>query len=174
VTALLDHGPRTRHFRDRLRRGEGLTGPRLRIRVEPRQIVAAQGKSGHNRPFFTLKMPVNGHKIAFVRGSSHTAFGWGDAKARLLPRSSVHLLLSHSPIYLFAYSPAFFLFSASGCRIYCRFWMPLLVAVLQVQIIPRYNIAGLNRVSGCGFPLSPQHSVLSPQSCGLTKDQPRT
>ena len=32
------------------------------------------------------------------------------------------------------------------------------VAVLQVQIIPRYNIVGLNRVSGCGFPLSPAAS----------------
>ncbi len=35
------------------------------------------------------------------------------------------------------------------------FVLPFLIAVLQVQIIPRYNTVGLNRVAGCGFPLRP-------------------
>ena len=43
------------------------------------------------------------------------------------------------------------------------FVLPFLIAVLQVQIIPRYNIVGLNRVAGCGFLLSPQSSALSPE-----------
>jgi len=52
-------------------------------------------------------------------------------------------------------------FASSGCRFYCRFWLPLLVAVLQVQIIPQYNIVG-NRVSGCRLPLSPAASQKRP------------
>ena len=32
------------------------------------------------------------------------------------------------------------LFAASRCRFYCRFWMPLLVAVWQSKITARYNI----------------------------------
>ncbi len=45
-----------------------------------------------------------------------------------------------SPIHLFAHSPAFLLFAASGCRFYCRLSLPFLVAVLQSKITVQYNI----------------------------------
>jgi len=32
-------------------------------------------------------------------------------------------------------SPLFLVFAASGCRFYCRFWMPLPVAVWQSKIL---------------------------------------
>jgi hypothetical protein len=37
-------------------------------------------------------------------------------------------------------------FAVSGCRFYCRFWLPLLVAVSQGEILARYNIAGLEPI----------------------------
>ncbi len=42
-------------------------------------------------------------------------------------------------------------------RVHCE-----AVAVLQVQIIPQYNIVGLNR--GSGLQVCPQSSALSPES----------
>jgi hypothetical protein len=39
-----------------------------------------------------------------------------------------------------SYSPIFSFFSASGCRFYCRFPLPLLVAVWQAQIVLWYAV----------------------------------
>jgi len=48
---------------------------------------------------------------------------------------------AHSNISINFTSLTFFLlFASSGCRFYCRFWVPLLVAVWQAKSIQQYDI----------------------------------
>ncbi|MFZ0928876.1 MAG: hypothetical protein WAN11_09765, partial [Syntrophobacteraceae bacterium] len=84
----------------------------------------------------------------------------GDAKARLLLRSSVHLLLSHSPVYPFAFPPAFFpllvaaSIAASIAASGCRFARPNLFEV-------EYSLIKDNRrFLGFGFSLFTVHCSL--------------
>jgi hypothetical protein len=68
-------------------------------------------------------------------------------------------------------APRYRLFAASGCRFYCRFWMPLLVAAWQNKITARYNTANqiadvegigeLKLVSHCCSLLSIQYSLFT-------------
>jgi hypothetical protein len=54
---------------------------------------------------------------------------------------------------------AFMLFAVSGCRFYCRFWLPFLVAVWQGKIPAWYNLARLRR-SDKGQKLNEQTEAL--------------
>jgi hypothetical protein len=52
--------------------------------------------------------------------------------------------ISSASVFISTAFPRFFV--ASFCRFYCRFWLPLLIAVLQGKIPQRYPVAELKRI----------------------------
>ncbi len=112
------------------------------VSANPNEVrVRPHKESGANSKRLTLAASVSANPNQVrVRGHSSPL----PAPRFLLPASRFLLPVSRSPLPASRFTlpaPRYRLFAVSGCRFYCRFPLPLLVAVWQGQIPAWHNLA---------------------------------